>query len=74
MIDEFRVFIKLDDVYRPLPRKFGSIEQAVIIANTIEGISGCEATVGVQLPVEDEKLADYIAEIVEVDESEDEGE
>ena len=72
MTDDFRVFIKIEGAYYPLPRKFMSFEQAVIIADTIEGIGGCEATVGVQLPVEDEKLAGYVMETVEVDESEDE--
>lgn len=72
MDDEFRVFLKIEDTFHSLPRKFKSIEQAVIIAHTIEAISGCEATVGVRLPVEDERIAGYVMETVEVDESEDE--
>ncbi len=70
MIDEFRVFLKIEDVYHPLPRKYKSIYQALIIADTIEGITGCDAKVGVQLPVEDETLASHIIAAVEVYESE----
>ncbi len=72
MLDEFRVFLKIEDVWRPLPRKYKSIKQAAIIADTIEGITGCEASVGVRLPVEDANIADCIIEIAEVDEPEEE--
>lgn len=74
MLDEFRVFLKIEDVWRPLPRKYKSIKQATIIADAIQGITGCEASVGVRLPVEDANVGGYIIEITEVDESEDDEE
>lgn len=72
MTDVYRVFIELDGGYRALPRKYTDMGAAVIIAQTIEGITDCKTTVGVRLPAESEELAGYITETVEVEEQEDE--
>ncbi len=43
---------------------------AVIIAQTIEGITDCKTMVGIRLPAESDELAEYVTGAVEVEEQE----